>query len=478
MNIKNTNITITNEMNIKHNTHNISKKTDPIMIESMENRIDDLILWRSHSIGPRKFKKLIYHFGSASDALNYVQKKGSVRVLDSYFSSSMIYSRDLAKREIESVYDFGAEIISITSDEYQSSPYLSESLLTDLDYPCILTVKGDVSLLRKNALAVVGSRNASVVSKKWTENFCKELSDDFVIVSGLARGIDATAHEFSENTIAVLGHGVDKVYPIQNKCIYDEISQNGLLVSEFPFGSDPQAAYFSRRNLTIAAMSWGVVVVEASFKSGSLITANAALNQGKEVFAVPNHPLDLRSQGCNMLLKNGAFLVESASDFLSVYSQVANRSIFTQQKQKKSFIKFDGCNFDGVHLDKSHLDKLNFENKELNEENSKESDIKNTHTSNIDVKNSSTINTKKEIEDEDDNADKQSVSLNKSAYDMFGRSLPVSDILNCTSSTAISIQEICTFSGHSFEDVFESLLFLEMNDKVMRDIHGMIIRKF
>lgn len=422
-----------------------------------ENRIDDLVLWRSHSIGPKKFRKLVSQFGSATDALNYVEKKRSIRVLDSYFSSSMIYSRDLAKREMESVYDFGAEIISVSSDEYKASPYLSESLVTDLDYPCVLTVKGNVSLLRKNALAVVGSRNASVVSKKWTENFCKELSNDFVIVSGLARGIDATAHEFSDSTIAVLGHGIDKVYPIQNKYLYDEISQNGLLVSEFPFGSDPQAAYFSRRNLTIAAMSWGVVVVEASFKSGSLITANAALNQGKEVFAVPNHPLDLRSQGCNMLLKNGAFLVESASDFLGVYSQVANRNIFTQKKQKKSFVNFD----------KSHLNQLNFENEELRAERSekesdesKESSMQNTYSDNI------------------DDVDKQSASMNKSAHDMFGRSLPVSDILNCTSSTAISVQEICTSSGHSFEDVSESLLFLEMNNKVMRDIHGMIIRKF
>jgi DNA processing protein len=182
-------------------------------------------------------------------------------------------------------------------------------------------VLGHVALLHRENLAIVGARNASALGVKFAQTLATDLArDGFVIVSGLARGIDRAAHQatLDTGTIAVMAGGVDVVYPPENKDLYERISNRGAIVSEMPLGVTPQARHFPRRNRIISGMSRGVVVIEAAERSGSLITANYALEQGREVFAVPGSPLDPRARGSNRLLKEGATLTECAEDIVSV----------------------------------------------------------------------------------------------------------------------------------------------------------------
>lgn len=189
------------------------------------------------------------------------------------------------------------------------------------DYPPLISVRGEINALSKPSLAIVGARNASLSGRKLSFQFAKELGENgWVIVSGLARGIDEAAHKGSLNTgtIAVLAGGVDHIYPPEHESLYNDILQTGAIISEMPLGTSPSAALFPRRNRLIAALSQGVVIVEAARKSGSLITADYALELGIDVFAVPGSPLDPRCQGSNFLLKQGATFIESASDILDV----------------------------------------------------------------------------------------------------------------------------------------------------------------
>lgn len=189
------------------------------------------------------------------------------------------------------------------------------------DFPPLISVKGNINVLNKQAIAIVGARNASLGGRKLSFHFAKALGEKgWVVVSGLARGIDEAAHKGSlkTNTIAVLAGGVDHIYPPEHESLYNEISQTGAIISEMPLGTSPSAALFPRRNRLIAALSQGVVIVEAARKSGSLITADYALELGIDVFAVPGSPLDPRCQGSNYLLKQGATFVESANDILDV----------------------------------------------------------------------------------------------------------------------------------------------------------------
>lgn len=381
-----------------------------------QEKINTLRLWRSYSIGNKRFRYLIEKFQTATAVIEYIKIHKEIDIFDNYgekiskFYSHMLFSEEEAKKEVNKIYEFGAQVISITDEIYKNSFQIGYMIH---HAPCVLTVKGNLDLLKTSTVAVVGSRIASTIGKKWTEKFCKEIGKNFTIVSGLARGIDTAAHENSINTIAVLGSGINKIYPTQNEKLYQNISRNGLIISEFPFNHEPQSSYFLRRNNTIAAISWGVVVVEAALNSGSLTTANSAIEQGKDVFAVPNHPFDLRSQGTNMLLKNGAYLVENANDFLSIYSQLANRQIadFTKQKRKKP------C-YTQIQL-----------NTALNSE---------------------SINT----QDEKENS-----------------------IISCLSYVPISVDEICDTTGKTLTDVFTSLMQLEIEGKIQRDSNGMIFLK-
>ena len=187
----------------------------------------------------------------------------------------------------------------------------------------MLAVRGHGEHLTQPAVAIVGARNASTNGRNFAQRLAAELSDAtagarYVVVSGLARGIDGAAHrgtlDAGGTTVAVMAGGVDIVYPPEHDALYADICAAGAVVSELPPGLRPQAAHFPRRNRIIAGLSLGVVVVEAATRSGSLITARLALEQGREVFAVPGSPLDPRSRGANRLIRAGATLTESAAD--------------------------------------------------------------------------------------------------------------------------------------------------------------------
>ncbi|MDR1208546.1 MAG: DNA-processing protein DprA [Holosporales bacterium] len=192
--------------------------------------------------------------------------------------------------------------------------------LTQLkDCPPTLSVIGNLALLNKPSISIVGARNASIAGKIFARKIAMELGQSgFVIVSGMARGIDGTAHEASIPTgsIAILAEGADVVYPTENEHLYKELEKHGTIVSEMPLGTKIDAALFPRRNRIIAGLSHGVVLIEAAAHSGSLITAQYALEFGKEIFAVPGWPADVRTRGCNLLIKQGATLTESADDVL------------------------------------------------------------------------------------------------------------------------------------------------------------------
>lgn len=213
----------------------------------------------------------------------------------------------------------GHHVVTLADDTY---PKL---LLEIADPPALLYAVGKVELLQRPALAVVGSRNATAQGERNAVSFAKALSDrGLTIVSGLAMGIDAAAHRGglagSGSTIAVLGTGVDVIYPRRNEELAGEIARNGLLLSEFPLGTPPAAYNFPRRNRLISGLCRGCLVVEAAAASGSLITARAAADQGREVFAIPGSIHSPLSKGCHALIKSGAKLVESAEDVLSEMS--------------------------------------------------------------------------------------------------------------------------------------------------------------
>jgi DNA processing protein len=185
--------------------------------------------------------------------------------------------------------------------------------------PTFLCIKGNADLANRSAIAIVGSRNASAVGRKFTRQLAAELGEaGHVIASGLARGIDTAAHEASlaTGTIAVVAGGIDVIYPPENDKLHAEICSHGLMVSEMIIGSVPKAEHFPRRNRIISGMSRAVVVVEAALRSGSLITARLAAEQGRDVYAVPGSPLDPRSEGTNKLIRQGATLLTSARDIL------------------------------------------------------------------------------------------------------------------------------------------------------------------
>jgi DNA processing protein len=198
-------------------------------------------------------------------------------------------------------------------------PLYPSALAAIDDAPPILTVLGEAELLQRPMIAVVGARNASANGRRSARDLAAALGrGGLTVISGLARGIDAAAHlgGLETGSVAVVAGGVDVVYPAENRGLYDALTRQGAIVAELPLGTEPQARHFPRRNRIISGMALGVVVVEAAARSGSLITARFALEQGREVFAVPGSPLDPRARGCNDLLRHGATLTETAEDVL------------------------------------------------------------------------------------------------------------------------------------------------------------------
>jgi len=257
--------------------------------------------------------------------LTAVAKKGT--------SKTKVASETSIRDELQHAKNIDITYLLIGEDGYP------EQLAAIADAPPILTILGDASLLTKRSIAVVGARNSSAGGLKFTRSICGALSEyGFVIVSGMARGIDTVAHQASVagGTIACLAGGIDVVYPQENTPLYEAIVQNGLLISEMAPGTKPLARHFPRRNRIISGLSAGLLVVEAARKSGSLITARYAAEQGREVFAVPGSPLDPRAQGTNQLIKDGAALIQSADDIIA---ELDAMPLFQKQPQQGSHTK-------------------------------------------------------------------------------------------------------------------------------------------
>jgi len=274
-----------------------------------EQRLDWLRLIRSQNVGPRTFRALLNHFGGARaalEALPTLARRGGA-------STPQICSREQAERELEACGKFGVALVARGEAHYPRRLQMID------DAPPLIAVRAAV--LAMPPVAIVGSRNASAAGVKITERLTRGLCEaGFATVSGLARGIDAAGHRASiaTGTVAVLAGGQDSVYPPEHADLLDDILRTGLALTEMPLGWEPRARDFPRRNRLISGLSLGVVIVEAAKRSGSLITARLALEQGREVFAVPGSPLDPRAEGTNSLIKQGATPVTEADDIVSV----------------------------------------------------------------------------------------------------------------------------------------------------------------
>ncbi len=266
--------------------------------------IDRLRLIRTEGVGPITYRRLMERHGSAAAVLD---------ALPGLTKASIPEAGD-AEREIERTVRLGGRLVFFGDAGYP--PLLA--MLDDAP-PC-LAVAGDVGLLAMPSVAVVGGRNASANGQRMAESLAAALAPTLAIVSGLARGIDAAAHKgamTTGRTIAAIAGGLDVVYPPGHEDLQRRIAETGAVVTEAAPGTMPQARHFPRRNRIVAGLSLGVVVVEASLKSGSLITAGIAQDAGREIFAVPGSPLDPRSRGANDLLRQGAVVTESAADVLA-----------------------------------------------------------------------------------------------------------------------------------------------------------------
>ena len=277
-----------------------------------------LRLSRTENVGPVTFQQLIARFGSAAVALEELPRMASRGGGGRGGGKALVPPdpRD-ADDELERLAALGGHMIASCEADYPRG-------LAAMDVPPpLVSVLGHPHLLKKEMVAIVGARNASALGRKFADTLSRDLGfAGLVVVSGLARGIDAAAHEaaLAVGTVAVVAGGVDVIYPPENDRLYAAIRNQGVIVSEMRLGEAPQARHFPRRNRIISGLARGVVIVEAAEKSGSLITAQYALEQGREIFAVPGSPLDPRARGPNRLIRDGATLTESAEDVLAVLS--------------------------------------------------------------------------------------------------------------------------------------------------------------
>lgn len=302
-----------------------------------QEKIDWIRLARSENVGRSTFFRLIKIFGSPKQALEQVSHhafQGGAK------NQTKIYSASEAEKEIEDTRKFGAEIILFCEEVYPK-------LLREIsDPPPILTAKGRIDFLNRDAIAIVGPRNASFNGIIFAKKIARELGEnDLIIVSGLARGVDAAAHEASveSGTIAVIAGGINHIYPKENADLYHKIYERGLVISESPFNAPPKGGNFVQRNRIISGLSLGVVVVEAGLKSGSLTTARFGSEQGREIFSVPGSPFDPRCLGTNRLIKQGAKLTENIDDILEEISALRNKfaaSEMLQEPETEDFINF------------------------------------------------------------------------------------------------------------------------------------------
>lgn len=288
---------------------------------SRSERLDWLRLIRSENVGPMTFYQLVGRFGTAAKALDALpelaRRGGSKRAI-------RVFPASAAEREMAALEKFGGRMIAAIEPDYP------KPLRAIADPPPILSVLGHADLLNRDTLAIVGARNASAAAIRLTRQIAGELSrGGLIIASGLARGIDTAAHDaaLDGGTIAVVGGGIDYIYPKENEALYAEIAARGCIIAEQPFATVPQARHFPRRNRLISGLALGVLVAEASPRSGSLITARMALEQGREVFAIPGSPLDPRARGTNGLIRAGATLIEDADEIFEALAALRRRPL-------------------------------------------------------------------------------------------------------------------------------------------------------
>ncbi len=278
-----------------------------------DERIAWLRLARTPNIGPSTFAALLNEFGGIHEALRAapgLARRGG--------NELKITAAEIAERELAAVNALSGRILACTEPEFPQA-------LAAIDPPPpVITVLGQpdvlADVLKREIVAIVGARNASALGVKFTQRISADLCQaGLVIASGMARGIDRAAHEaaLESGTVAVVAGGADIIYPPENHALYEEIAERGAIISEMPLGTRPQARHFPRRNRIISGLSRAGVVVEAAERSGSLITAGYALEQGREVFTVPGSPLDPRAKGSNRLLKEGATLTTCADDVIN-----------------------------------------------------------------------------------------------------------------------------------------------------------------
>jgi len=284
------------------------------------DRFDRLRLIRSPNVGPVAYRQLIDRFGSAGRALKAIPDlaaRGGAR-------SFRIADERGIGQEILSVERLGGRHVFLGDHDYPA-------LLGEADSaPPVLMARGRLDITPRPMVAMVGARNASAAACRFARTLAQDLgARGCVVVSGLARGIDTAAHigSIQSGTVAVIACGLDVVFPPENAELQERIATEGLLLTEHPPGTDPLARHFPARNRIIAWMTQGTVVVEAAPRSGSLLTARLATEEGREVMAVPGFPLDPRAQGCNALIREGATLVQSAGDILETIGRIDGRAV-------------------------------------------------------------------------------------------------------------------------------------------------------
>jgi DNA processing protein len=278
---------------------------------SASERLAALRLVRSENVGPVTYRDLLRHYRSAEAALAALPELSH---RGGYRRPIRICPREEAEAELDRAASQGAQLIFVHEPSYPSPLAALEAP------PPLLYTKGELPLLRRATVAIVGARQCSAAGTKLAAQFAAEIGRaGYIIASGLARGIDGAAHQaaLDTGTVAVLAGGLDVVYPPEHAGLQQSIGERGCLVSEMPFGFVPRGKDFPRRNRIVSGLSLGVVIVEAARRSGSLVTARLAAEQGREVFAIPGHPLDPRAEGTNKLLKSGATLVTEPEDVLS-----------------------------------------------------------------------------------------------------------------------------------------------------------------
>lgn len=284
------------------------------------DRLARLRLARTANVGPVTYRQLIQRFGHAAaalEALPDLARRGGRR---GFRPASL----EAIENEIENTESLGASFVFFGEPDYPAALAATEAA------PPVLIVRGNIALMQRRAVAMVGARNASAAAIRFARELATALAQaDFVVVSGLARGIDAAAHQgaLSGGTVGVIAGGIDVQFPQENAELHEALYERGLVVAEQPYGMEPRAQHFPRRNRIISGLSAGVVVVEAAPRSGSLITARLAGEQGREVMAVPGFPLDPRARGCNSLIREGATLVQTADDIVEALAPMDERMI-------------------------------------------------------------------------------------------------------------------------------------------------------